>query len=203
MSGGLPFAIVSVAGTSVYLAVFVALHRLPTGYSPIRNAVSDYGVGRYRRWFTAGLWASSLGVLALAVGLGIGLGSPPMAEHDLVFLGLITLARVGMSVFPTNIEGQRFTRTAALHYVFAIAAFTFTYLAISHLTTQLKPITPWHSVERPLSWLAWLVIPALAGVVITMLRPLRRIFGLFERIFLVTTNVWFLTVAVLLVVKTG
>ena len=41
--------------------------------------------------------------------------------------------------------------------------------------------------------------PALALVVITMLRPLRRIFGLSERIFLLTTNVWFALAAGLLI----
>ncbi|MDQ2845922.1 MAG: hypothetical protein M3Y77_06155 [Actinomycetota bacterium] len=47
--------------------------------------------------------------------------------------------------------------------------------------------------------MAWIVGPALAVVVITMLRPLRRVFGLFERIFLVTTNLWFALAAVLLI----
>jgi hypothetical protein len=36
-----------------------------------------------------------------------------------------------------------------------------------------------------------------------MLPMLRRVFGLFERIFLVTTNVWLLAVGIALVVKTS
>jgi Protein of unknown function (DUF998) len=203
MSSAFPFAVVSLIGTIAYVAAFVALHVLPTGYDPIHHAVSDYGVGPYSRWFTIGLWSSAVSVLALAVGLRIGVGSPPLADRDLVFLGLITLARVGMSAFPTNLEGERFTRTAVVHYVFAILAFTFTYLAISHLTSSLGVIKPWHSFAQPLHWLVGLVELALAAVVVTIFRPLRTVFGLFERIFLVTTNVWFLLVGALLVAKTG
>ena len=46
---------------------------------------------------------------------------------------------------------------------------------------------------------ARIVGPALALVVVTMLRPLRRIFGLSERIFGLTTNVWFALAAGLLI----
>jgi hypothetical protein len=36
-----------------------------------------------------------------------------------------------------------------------------------------------------------------------MVGPGRRIFGLFERIFLITTNIWFLIAAAVLVTKSG
>jgi hypothetical protein len=44
-----------------------------------------------------------------------------------------------------------------------------------------------------------MVGPALALVVITMFRPLRRFFGLFERIFLLSTNIWFALAAGLII----
>ncbi len=34
--------------TFACLGALVWVHLLPTGYRPIRNAVSDYGIGRYR-----------------------------------------------------------------------------------------------------------------------------------------------------------
>ena len=67
-----------------YLAIFVAWHILPTGYNPIRHAVSDYAIGRYGYSFRIGRWTSSLGVLALAFALITGVGSPPLAARDLV-----------------------------------------------------------------------------------------------------------------------
>ena len=42
-----PFALISLLGSLIYVAVVLALHVLPTGYDPRHNAVSDYGVGRY------------------------------------------------------------------------------------------------------------------------------------------------------------
>jgi hypothetical protein len=203
MNAALLLASFSVAGTISYIAIFVALHVMPTGYNPIRHAVSDYAIGDYGRWFTAGLWCSSIGVLSLALGLRDAVGSPPLAAKDLWFLGLIAVCRVGMSVFDTNLEGHRFTRSAAMHYVLAILAFTFSYLSITDLSEPLKAIRPWSTAATLLTWPAWLVGPALGGVVVAMIPILRRVFGLFERLFLITTNVWLLAVGILLVVKTS
>lgn len=77
------------------------------------------------------------------------------------------------------------------------------YLAISGMTPALQSITVGQWVHAPLGWTAWLVGPALFLVVITMTRPLRRVFGLFERIFLLTTNVWFALAAILLIGRLG
>jgi hypothetical membrane protein len=66
----LTFALISLAGSLVYVAVVVVLHFLPTGYDLVHNAVSDYGVGRYAPLFRVSLWAGSIAVLALAIGLG-------------------------------------------------------------------------------------------------------------------------------------
>jgi hypothetical protein len=190
--------IVSLAATVGYLVILAVLHALPTGYSPVRHAVSDYGVGRYQWLFTVALYVSSTGVLALALALTSGVGTPPLSTRGLGYLLLIPLARIGMTLFPTDLEGRRISGAGLLHYVFAVAAFTLTYLAISGLTPALRAddLSAW--VRAPLGWTAWAVGPALALVVVTMLQPLRRIFGLSERIFLLTTNVWFALAALLL-----
>jgi hypothetical membrane protein len=192
-------AVASLASTVAYLVILAALHVLPTGYSPVSHAVSDYGVGRYRSLFTVGLYVSSVGVLALAFAQLKGVGSPPLPTRDIAYLLLIPLARIGMMLFPTSLEGQRITRTGLLHYACAVAAFTLTYLAISGMTPALRALDLTEWARAPLGWTAWLVVPALALVVVTMLRPLRKVFGLFERVFLLTTNVWFALAAVLLI----
>jgi hypothetical membrane protein len=192
-------AVASLTATVVYLVILAVLHALPTGYSPVRHAVSDYGVGRYQSLFTSALYVSSIGVLALAFALISGVGTPPLLTRDLGYLLLIPLARIGMTLFPTSLEGERISRTGLLHYVFAIAAFTLTYLATSGMTPALRALDPNGWAHAPLGWTAWIVAPALALVVVTMLRPLRRIFGLSERIFLLTTNVWFALAAGLLI----
>lgn len=195
----LPLLMISVVATLAYLVVFAALHWLPTGYSPVRHAVSDYGVGRYAGLFSAGLYASSIGVLALAFALMRGIGAPPLAVRDLVYLLLIPLARTGMALKATNLEGERLDRSGMLHYLFAVAAFTFTYLAISGTTSFLRASDPTVWLRSPLGWIGWVIAPELALVVITMFRPLRRVFGLAERLFLLTSNLWFILVALLVI----
>ena len=45
------FSIIAALATAVQAVALIMLHLLPTGYNPVRDAVSDYGVGRYRGWF--------------------------------------------------------------------------------------------------------------------------------------------------------
>lgn len=141
----LVLALISVAGSLVYAGVVLALHFLPTGYDLVHNAVSDYGVGQYAPLFRVSLWAGSIAVLALAIGLTLEPGAPPLLTRGLVFLGLVSAARIGESLFPTTVEGEKLTRTGAMHYLFAILTFGFTYAAISDLTPDLVKLYPWHA----------------------------------------------------------
>ncbi|MFJ2828005.1 DUF998 domain-containing protein [Streptomyces sp. NPDC087263] len=196
------FAILGLIGLVGYLGIFVALHVLPTGYHPVRHAVSDYAVGRYGSLFRLGLLVSSLGVAFLAVGLTLEPGAPPLAVSQLVFLYLVPLMRLGMALFPTDLEGEKLTNTGRLHYLFAIAAFAFTYAAISGMTSRLEPLAPWQSAHGLLSTLREIALVSLVLLVVTLLPRLRKIFGLFERVFLVSANLWLISVGILLAVKT-
>jgi pimeloyl-ACP methyl ester carboxylesterase len=42
------FSVAAALATAVQAVALIMLHLLPTGYHPVRDAVSDYGVGRYR-----------------------------------------------------------------------------------------------------------------------------------------------------------
>ena len=39
------FSIIAALATAVQAVALITLHLLPTGYNPVRDAVSDYGVG--------------------------------------------------------------------------------------------------------------------------------------------------------------
>ncbi|WP_371541752.1 DUF998 domain-containing protein [Streptomyces sp. NBC_00554] len=201
MSVALFFAILGLIGLIGYVGIFVALHVLPTGYHPIRHAVSDYAVGQYGWLFRVGLLVSSLGVLFLAIGLTLDPGAPPLAVSQLVFLYLVPAMRLGMAIFRTDLEGEKLTPTGRLHYLFAIAAFAFTYAAISGMTPRLTSVSPWQSADGLLSTLQWIALVSLVLLVVTLLPRLRTIFGLFERAFLVSTNLWFITIGICLAVK--
>jgi hypothetical protein len=201
--GVLTLALISLAGSLVYVGVVVVLHFLPTGYDLVHNAVSDYGVGQYAPLFRVSLWAGSAAVLALAIGLTLDPGAPPLLTRGLVFLGLVSACRIGESLFPTTVEGQKLTRTGAMHYLFAILTFGFTYAAVSDLTPDLVKLYPWHAHKGLLDWLSGAILVGLILVIATLLPRLRHVFGLCERYFLAVTYIWLAAVAWLLAIKAG
>jgi hypothetical protein len=121
---------------------------------------------------------------------------------QLVFLFLVPVMRIAMARFPTDLEGEKLTNTGRLHYLFAIAAFAFTYAAISGMTSRLESLAPWQSAYGLLSTLREIALVSLVLLIVTLLPRLRKVFGLFERAFLVSTNLWLITVGILLAIKT-
>lgn len=192
MHPGFGLALLAFACYAGTVALFVGLHLRRTGYSPIRNAVSDYGVGPARRAFTLYISAGSAGALALAAALWIS-GAPPVPGWLLVVLLVMVVARTGVSVVPTDLAGERFTLRGGLHLLFAFLNFTAAYVFIGNATPFLVLAPGWAPARPVLVALAWAVVPALVGNCVTLAQPMRRVFGLFERIFLVVVLLWFLT----------
>jgi hypothetical protein len=201
MSFALLFAVLGLLGIVGYLVIFAALHILPTGYHPVRHAVSDYAVGDYGHLFRRGLLLSASGLLLLTIGLCLDPGAPPLAVSQLVFLFLVPVMRVGMARFPTDLEGEKSSPTGLIHYGFAVAAFAFTYSAISGMTPTLTSLSPWQAAHGMLSALDSVALISLVLLIVTLVPRLRKIFGLFERLFLISTNAWFVTVGICLAIK--
>ena len=106
-----------------------------------------------------------------------------------VYLLAVAALRLGVLAFPTDLEGERLTKTGRLHYLFAIASFALAYMAIDVLNPIALPIAAdWTSLV--LGGLYWIVAVSLAGVVICLIPALRRVFGLVERLFLVSVMLW-------------
>ena len=191
-------ALISLLAMLIGLAIFASMHLLPTGYDPVSQAASDYAVGRFGQLHRFYLWFISIGILALCLALGF---KSPLAVAGQIFLALAALGYIASSLFPTDLEGKRLTRTGAIHYAIAFLNFTFLILAIKNLTPILVALQPWQPAALPLTWLASAVLPAILLVIITLLRPLRRVFGLFERLFLIITYLWIILVALLLIIN--
>jgi hypothetical protein len=128
---------------------------------------------------------------------------PSLDSRGLIYLLLVVIFRIAMSLFPTDIEGHRLTRTGQLHYLFAILTFTFTYMAISNITPLIITDHPWSTIHGLLNVLATLAEITIFLVVVMLLPKLRSIFGLFERLFLVTSNTWIILIALFLIIKTA
>lgn len=169
----------------VQVALFLTLN-IRGKYSLVGHAVSDYGIGPSRRLFTIyGL----IGIVA-AIALGAAVltdGRFPL-RGGVYLLAMATL-RLGVLAFPTDLEGERLTKTGRLHYLFAIASFALAYMAIDVLNPIALPVVAnWASPV--LNGLYWIVAASLAAVVICLIPALRVVFGLVERVFLVSVMLW-------------
>lgn len=161
-------------------------------HNPIGHAVSDYGVGPTRRLFTIYSAVGTLAVLLLAAAV---LQDARLPDRAGIYLLLNAALRVALTLLPTDPEGAARTRTGRLHLLSAIGSFAFAYMAIDVLYPAAMPLASGWAAPV-LSVLRWAVMVSLAGVVLCMLPPFRRVFGLVERAFILAVPLWQLAFAV-------
>ena len=191
MQPGFALALLAAVCYLASVTLFIGLHLRPSGYSLLRSAVSDYGVGPTRRAFTLYISVGSAGALALAAALWLS-GTPPVPGWLLLVLVAMVVARTGVSLVPTDLEGQRLTARGALHYLFATLNFAAAYVFLRNATPTLAGAPGWEAARPVLLALAWAALPALVANCATLAGPLRRVFGLFERLFILVVALWFL-----------
>lgn len=183
----------------VYFAGEAALHVLPTGLSPFRRALSQYAIGPYARLSRAASLANVVGVALLAAALTLMVGSPPLARAGLAALVVVALARVAAGFSPMDAPGRRSTRSGRVHLLLAAVNFGAAVVALRALTGDLRRLPAWHGVLPVLAVAARLSLPLLILVGLTFaVPPLRRVFGLAERLFMLAVNGWLLVVAAFL-----
>ncbi|MGO8859861.1 MAG: DUF998 domain-containing protein [Acidimicrobiales bacterium] len=100
------FGVIALLAVSVQLVLLVTLHALPTGYNPVRDAISDYGVGRYRAYFWAQLIAG--GTACIGIALALAELHPYVPTFVVVMQFLNAVARCLMPAFLTDQSGNRF-----------------------------------------------------------------------------------------------
>jgi hypothetical protein len=181
---------------AIQAAALIVLHAAPTGYDPIRDAVSDYGVGRYRGGFWVQVVAGGLGSLLLAIALSRLYPFTPM--QAVVALLVTAAARLLIPFFPTDQGAGRFqTARGALHMVLAVLAFGGLIWAAMGLWTTLSHYPAWHGDESLLTIVPWVMLGSAVAVVLAIRgRRVNAFFGLFERLFYLSAFVWLFTVTV-------
>lgn len=177
-------------------AALIALHLLPTGYNPRLDAVSDYGIGRYRGLFWAQVVAGAVAGFALAIALADT--KPSIPAVVVVLLVISGIARLFIPAFPTDQHGSRWqTVHGTIHMVLAIVIFAAIIYAASKLGSTLEHRPAWHGVKGWLTALPWVMTGGAVGTLVALRGPrLKRIVGLFERLFYASSIAWFLIVAI-------
>jgi len=178
-------AVASLVFTGGCIACLVYLHLAPTGYSPVRNAVSEYGVGRYAGWYRA--QAACAGVAALLLAGALAWGVSPVPRRVVTLLVVLAVARVAIGWFPTDLlDARHRTRNGAIHLALAAAAFT----AASWAGIALK--RPQHGQPA----LGWAMAVCAIGTMLALRRsPLKPWLGLIERGYYVAMLAWLVLVA--------
>ncbi len=181
------------AADLLFLISFQFLNR---DYRLFSHPVSDYGVGATAGLFKAYVLAGSLAapVLAWQFWFARDPGYPAIIP---VYLLLVMLGRLTLGLFTNDVRGTPQTRSGHIHHAATLVAFACAYMTVAEATPLLA-----RSVSGPLSTvvsgLKHVISLDFIAVVLTISPPLRRFFGLSERIFLYCTALWFLTASLTL-----
>lgn len=189
-------SVIAAIFAAVQLGALIVLHVLPTGYDPIRDAVSDYGVGPYRGWFWVQVVAGGLACLFLAIALA---QLHPFTPTQVVVALIVTAAaRLLVPFFATDQGGNRFqTAHGIIHMILAVIAFGGLVWAATGLWATLRHYPAWQGAESLLTIVPWVMLGCVIAVVLAIRGPrLKPFFGLFERLFYLSSFVWFFTVAI-------
>lgn len=188
------FAVVALVLGLARLAMFIGLHVHASDYDPVRHAVSNYAVGRTRPLSSAMTWAT--GGMWLALAVAVGLGFPQWSDRIGVVacLAVLALLFAALPLLPTDLEGERPTRIGRLHLLAAIAWFALSYACMGNFARLLQEPP---AIGATLVVLSWVTLVSLILLIAALLiKPLRRrLFGLFERAFLVAVNLFYITVS--------
>lgn len=178
-------ALIAVVGALGYL------HTVPSGLSPVRNAVSQYGISEYRMGYRVATITFATSGVALAVALNDATRDRDSATFRLLIV--FAVARAVISWFPMDQPGTSpRTRTGIAHGLLAIAAFASACAAAFKLAHVLRDQARLHSLAPASTTLGVLMLISLLGMLLARSVPeIGKRFGLIERGFYAAAIIWF------------
>ncbi len=180
--------LVALAATVGFL---VYLHAMPTGLSPLRNAVSQYGISAYRGGYRGATIAFAVAGVALAIELGVALRD----DHPAALVALLLIfavARALISWFPMDAPGAPGTGKGELHRALAFLAFGAVTAAGFVLSTRLTNGNRWQDLAQLSSGFGWAMLVCVLGMLMARdAKRSRQWFGAAERAFYVVALGWF------------
>lgn len=172
---------------------------LPTGYDPVRDAISDHAVGRHRGLYRGRLVAGGMACLGDALVLS-GL-HPSVPTFVVVMPTVNAAARFLLPSIPTHRAGSRFqTVKGTVHMVPAFLALGAVAAAATSLSGLITHDPEWNGAEGLIVTPGWLVLAGAVLCVPGLLGPrLQQIFGLIGRLFTVSVITWLAVISVELI----
>lgn len=198
--------ILAIGAAACFIAavlVLVRAHLLPTGYDAMRDAISDYGVGAYHRYYRAMMLLLGLGTALLVIALA---RDTEAQNLGLAFLGAYAAARLGIAFFMTDLPGTPVTSAGRVHVVLAAVAFTAIAFGAADVTGAIDGSPGWSGgVAGVLRFESKAVGLTAALTLVCFLVPLarQRVFGLVERMLYVASAAWLITASIHLATLAG
>jgi len=178
-------AAASVLGVVVAAALVIALHLLPTGLDPARNAVSQYGRTRFSALYRAQVIASGSSGLLLLVAL---LSADVRRPLPLAALAAYALARLAIAGNMMDLPDEAPTRAGRNHVLLALVAFFGIAIAAVPIAGTLDTVAS-NGLSGALAAVA-IAVPVAAIVMFGARGSLRAYFGTFERLFYLAAFAW-------------
>jgi hypothetical membrane protein len=174
---------VALSGMVYFGLTVVALHFLPTGYDPITQAVSDYGVGRYAVWMNLAFFTFGIGIVALAISLTLFGVASRLGRAGIALLAIAGVCIFTIGFFPTDLEGTPTTATGRVHVNLSALAFIALVLGTPMLSQSFQRSEALKRFYKSSMVLSLIVAVAFVIAVIGLS-------GLTERAFILTFYSW-------------
>jgi hypothetical protein len=189
------------AATAVGVGAMIVLHVLPTGLSPIRNAVSQYGITRYRLGYR--VQTIAIGVAGVAAAVGLAKAAPGRARALIALILVFAIARFVISWFPMDEPGSEPTNHGRMHGILAIVTFLAIAIAAGRLGTVAQQVPGWSTLSTVSQVFAWLMVASLVAMMVVRRsavanRSTPSYFGAVERVFYLAIVGWLVLVGVAL-----
>lgn len=192
--------VLTLVGAAAALAALVRLHTLPTGLSPLRDAVSHYGITPHRAWYR--VLTIAMAVSGVGAALGVYLALHGDAAVVVAALAVFAVCRAAISWFPMDEPGELVTPVGVRHVLLALGAFVALFIAALRFGRVLDDTgawPDWHGASVPFD-VALAV--GLLGMVVTRRLPGRaHLFGLAEREYYAAMLGWLAFLGAALVVN--
>ena len=176
--------VATLVGIGICAVSLIVLHLLPTGLSPLRHPVSQYGITHY--WIGYRVQSVAMGVSAIGAALGIGQVAISGRHLAIALLWVFGVARLMISWFPMDAPGSIRTERGRRHGILAIVAFGAATASAIHLGGVLNSAGLWGGAATAIEAIGALMLAGLVAMSTIRRRPLlRTYFGAVERMFYV------------------